>query len=181
MSDNLNEFLAEKRQAIIQRQQAAETVTAPNTLRASTRAEGRSGVRRIRIRDFQILSDSGPDFAGYNFGPSSPELQLGVLSSCLTHVFLIHAAQRNVPLDSLDVEVQAEMDGRAGKPGFEDVPIWPHNIEYTVHLSSPASDEEIAALHEAVERACPILNLLLNPQQINGSIVRAEKVASQGF
>lgn len=173
MSDNLNEFLAEKREAIIQRQQVAPG--GPNMLRASTRAEGRSGVRRIRIRDFQIISDSGPDFAGYNLGPSSPELQLGVLSSCITHVFLIHAAQRNVPLDSLEVEIQAEMDGQAGKPGFEHVPVYPHNIAYTVHLSSPASDEEIAALHEAVERSCPILNLLINPQQINGSIVRESR------
>jgi uncharacterized OsmC-like protein len=183
MSDNLNEYLAEKRQAILQRREQAETSKAgPNTLRASTRAEGRSGVRRIRIRDFQILSDSGPDFAGYNFGPSSPELQLGVLSSCLTHVFLIHAAQRNVPLDSLEVEIQAQMDPRAGQPGFEDVPIYPHNISYTVLLSSPASDEEIASLHQAVERTCPILNLLIKPQQISGSVMRTEQaeVANRG-
>ena len=42
---------------------------APTVLSASVKAEGRSGVRRIRIRDFQIISDSGPDFAGYNSGP----------------------------------------------------------------------------------------------------------------
>jgi uncharacterized OsmC-like protein len=176
MSDNLNEFLAEKRQAIEQRRLHAETTNpGPNTLRASTRAEGRSGVRRIRIRDFQILSDSGPDFAGYDFGPSSPELQLGVLSSCLTHIFLIQAAQSNVPLDALEVEIQAQMDPRAGKPGFEQVPIYPHNITYTVSLSSPAPDAEIAALHQAVERACPILNLLINPQQITGKVLNTAK------
>jgi uncharacterized OsmC-like protein len=179
MSDNLNEFLEEKRQAIVQRQQIVPT--GPNVLRASTRAEGRSGVRRIRIREFQIISDSGPDFAGYNLGPSSPELQLGVLSSCITHVFLIQAAQLNVPLDSLEVEAQGELDSRAGKPGFEHVPIYPHNLSYNVHIRSSASDEELAALHEAVERSCPILNLLINPQQISGAIVRIpqEETASQ--
>lgn len=176
MSDNLNEFLEEKREAIEQRRLRAETTNpGPNTLRASTRAEGRSGVRRIRIRDFQILSDSGPDFAGYDFGPSSPELQLGVLSSCLTHIFLIQAAQHNVPLDSLEVEIQAQIDPRAGKQGFEQVPIYPHNISYTVSLSSPAPDEEIAKLHQAVERACPILNLLLHPQQISGKVLNTTK------
>jgi uncharacterized protein involved in cysteine biosynthesis len=40
-----------------------------------------------------------------------------------------------------------------------------------VQLTSPASAEAIAALHAAVERSCPILNLLLTPQQISGSIV----------
>jgi uncharacterized OsmC-like protein len=168
----LNEYLSQKRQAIQARRERAKTngSTAPHTLAASVHAEGRSGVRRIRIRDFQVISDSGPDFAGYNLGPSSPELQLGVLGSCLTHVFLIHAADRSVPLDSLSVEVQGEMHPRAGQAGFEHIPIYPHNIQYTVHLESSASAEEIAALHAAVERACPILNLLINPQQIHGTI-----------
>jgi uncharacterized OsmC-like protein len=170
---NLNEYLEEKRHALAQRRAQAEANGAgPHTLKAGVRAEGRSGVRRIRIRDFQIISDSGPDFAGYDLGPTSPELQLGVLGSCLTHVFLIQAAQRNVPLDSLEVEVTGQIDPRAGRPGYEDIPVYPHNISYTVHLSSQATEEEIKALHEAVERACPILNLLINPQQINGTIVQ---------
>jgi uncharacterized OsmC-like protein len=167
---NLNEYLAEKRQAIETRRAANANTTTPHALAARVRAEGRSGVRRIRIRDFQVISDSGPDFAGYNLGPSSPELQLGVLGSCLTHVFLIKAAERGVPLDSLEVEVQGEMHPKAGQPGFEDIPVYPHNIQYTVHVQSPASADEIAALHEAVEQACPILNLLVNPQQIAGRI-----------
>src|SRR5436305_3720357 len=119
----LNEYLAQKRAAIEQRKQHPSSE--PHVLQAQVRAEGRSGVRRIRIRDFQIISDSGPDFAGYNLGPSSPELQLGVLGSCLTHVFLIQAADREVPLDAIEVEVTGQMDPRAGKPGFEQIPIYP--------------------------------------------------------
>ncbi|GCE25170.1 osmotically inducible protein OsmC [Dictyobacter alpinus] len=169
---NLNEYLAQKRQALITRREQAEANgTDPHTLRATANVEGRSGVRRIRIRDFQIISDSGPDFAGYDLGPTSPELQLGVLGSCLSHVFLIQAAQREVPLNALDVEVTAQIDARSGQPGYENVPVYPHNISYTVHIDSPASAEEIAALHDAVERACPILNLLINPQQIHGELV----------
>ena len=169
---NLNEYLEEKRHAIQERHaQLASTGAEPHTLKASVRAEGRSGVRRIRIRDFQIISDSGPDFAGYNLGPTSPELQLGVLGSCLTHIFLIQAALHNVPLDSLEVEVTGQVDPRAGQPSYEDIPIYPHNISYTVHITSQATEMQIKALHEAVERACPILNLLINPQHINGTVV----------
>ena len=167
----LNEYLAEKRLALAARQERLAVGEAqPHTLRAAVSAEGRSGVRRIRIRDFQVISDSGPDFAGYNLGPSSPELQLGVLGSCLTHVFLIQAARLEVPLESLEVEVSGEMDPRAGRPGFEDVPVYPHNLRYTVRVVSPAAPDTIAELHEAVERACPILNLLVNPQQIAGVV-----------
>lgn len=177
----LNEYLAEKRLALDARQQrltAGETTS--HTLCANVRAEGRSGVRRIRIRDFQLISDSGPDFAGYNLGPSSPELQLGVLGSCLTHVFLIQAARLGVPLESLEVEVSGAMNPRAGRPGFETVPVYPHDLRYTVHLVSPAAPETISELHEAVERACPILNLLVNPQIIHGVVEHTQPAAADG-
>ena len=54
-----------------------------------------------------------------------------------------------------------------------------HNIAYTVHLTSSASEEEVAALHQAVERACPILNLLINPQQISGSVVHINQAENK--
>ena len=174
---SLREYLQQKRAAIeTRRAQAEQEPPHPHQLKANVSAEGRSGIRRIRIRDFQVISDSGPDFAGYDLGPSSPELQLGVLGSCLTHVFLIQAADLGVPLDSLNVEVTGQIDPCAGKPGYESVPVYPHNIAYDVHLESPASSAEIAALHEAVERACPILNLLVNPQEIRGVINHVQTV-----
>ncbi|QNK70381.1 OsmC family protein [Variovorax sp. PAMC26660] len=168
---HLNDYLAEKRAAVLARNAAVEAGTAqPLQLKASVKAEGRSGVRRLRIRDHQIISDSPPDFAGYNLGPSSPELQLGVLGTCVTHIFLIQAAERQVPLESLEVEVTGIIDPRGGKPGHEHTPIWPHQIGYTVHIDSPASREDIDALFEAVERNCPILNLLRNPQTIRAEV-----------
>ena len=48
-----------------------------------------------------------------------------------------------------------------------------------MHIVSPASAKAIAELEEAVERFCPILNLLRKPQAISGSVnlvkPRAEK------
>lgn len=167
----LNHYLHEKRGAVLAREALIEAGQAgPTALAARVTAEGRSGVRRIRIRDHQVISDSPPDFAGYSLGPSSPELQLGVLGSCVTHIFLIQAAQHQVPLDSLEVEVTGKIDPRASRPGHEDTPIWPHDIGYTVHIASPASDEQVQALFEAVEKNCPILNLLKNPQTIRAEI-----------
>lgn len=171
---NLREYLSHKRAALATRRAAPQSGPVP--LHARVTAEGRSGVRRIRIRDFQIISDSGPDFAGYNLGPSSPELQTGVLGSCVTHTFLIKAAELEIPLDSLAVEVQAEYDPRAQAPGNTDVPVYPSNFRYRVQVASPASDEELARLHAEVQRVCPILNLLRSPQEISGSVVRASSV-----
>lgn len=80
----LRAYLEVKRAALLARREAAKAnpLTQPNRIRARTTAESRSGVRRIRIRHHQIISDSGVDFAGYDLGPASPEIRLGVLSSC---------------------------------------------------------------------------------------------------
>lgn len=169
----LNEYLRHKREALLARKAQAEKqpVQAGNKFSAKVKALGRSGVREIRIRDFQVISDSPPDFAGYNLGPSSPELQLGVLGSCLTHIALIQAAERQVSLRSLEVEVEGEMHPLAGRPGYEDVPIYPHNIRYKLIVESDESEETLQALHEAIEKVCPILNLLSNPQRIEGQLI----------
>jgi uncharacterized OsmC-like protein len=168
---DLNHYLTEKRAAVRARNARVAAGDAQAlTLSARVSAEGRSGVRRIRIRDHQVISDSPPDFAGYNLGASSPELQLGVLGSCVTHIFLIQAADHEIAIDSIEVEVSGRIDPRGGRPGLEHIPVPPHDIGYTVHLASPASKAEIDALFEAVERTCPILNLLRHPQTVRATV-----------
>jgi uncharacterized OsmC-like protein len=168
---SLLEYLSQKRQAFLSRRaQIADGRLGPARLKASATAEGRSGVRRIRIRDFQVISDSPPDFAGYDLGPSSPELQLGVLASCLNHSFLIQAAALEIPIESIAVDVEATLDPRAKSTSFEAVPVYPTDISYVVRIESAASAEEIERLQTAVEDSCPILNLLRNPQKIAGGI-----------
>lgn len=169
----LNEYLVQKRQAALDRKEKAlqlEEIPA-QTYYAKARALGRSGVREIRIRDFQVISDSPEDYAGYNLGPNSAELQLGVLGSCLTHITLIQAALLQVSLDALEVEVSGQLHSFPGQPGYEDIPVYPYNIAYKLHITSTESPEKIADLHEQVERVCPIFNLLRNPQTIKGEVV----------
>ncbi len=182
----LNEYLVQKRAAAQKLHEQALANPQPRNYSAKVRAAGRSGVREIRIRDFQIISDSPENFAGYSLGPASPEIQLGVLGSCLTHITLIQAAKLGVSLESLEVEVHGQEHPLAGQEGFEEVPIYPHNIHYKIHITSNEEPERIQHLHETVERVCPIYNLLLNPQTITGEVVlnaandSGEKAATQG-
>ena len=175
----LIEYLVQKRRAVLERRaRIAEGSLGPAALKATVTAEGRSGVRRIRIRDFQVISDSPPDFAGYDLGPSSPELQLGVLGSCLNHSYLIQAAALEIPLQSIEVAIEGAIDPRAGSPGFETVPVYPQNISYTVKITTLASEAELERLQSGVERTCPILNLLKNPRIVTGRIEAARPIAA---
>lgn len=168
---SLVEYLEQKREAVLAREAGIRSGTVGALdLKANVTAEGRSGIRRIKIRDFQVITDSPPSFAGYDLGPGSPELQLGILGSCLNHSYLIQAALQQVPIDSLEIEVTGRIDPRSGRPGHETTPVYPHDIAYTVRVSSPASAAQIAQLTTAVEQACPILNLLRQPQLLKGSV-----------
>ena len=164
----LREFLVEKRAALLRRQLGDGARESP-TLRAHVRVEGGTGLRHVRVGDhrFQFLHDTPRSLAGFDLGPTVEEHQLGVMGTCLTHIFEIQAAQRQVPLDALEVEVKGTLTPRtAGQaPRLSDV-------RYTVFITSPAQASEIDELRKAVESVCPIYNLLKDPQTISGRIVR---------
>lgn len=167
-------YLEDKRRALAARGErilAGAVSSVP--LAARVTVEGRSGVRRIGIRRHAIVTDSLPDFAGFDLGPGSPELQLGVLGSCLAHTVLIQAALHDVPVTSLEVEVSGIFDPRAGSDGFEAVPVYPQDLSYELRLDSPADPARVQALHAQVEAACPILNLLRLPQAVSGRLINA--------
>jgi organic hydroperoxide reductase OsmC/OhrA len=168
----LSEYLVQKRQALLALRANSRAKGYPRSaVTARVTAEGRSGVRRIRLGDFQILSDSGYHYAGYHLGPSSAQLQLGVLGSCLTHIFLVKAAELEIPLDSLEVQVHGEIDPRGGEPEFPDAVVEPQNITYEVLVAAPsASDADLERLHKEAQQASLILNLLRNPQEVTGTV-----------
>lgn len=148
--------------------------SAPNNnppLRAHIKVEGGTGIRHVRTdtSNFQFIHDSPRYLAGHNLGPVAEEHILGVMITCLTHIYEIQAANRNVALDSLELEVEGTLAPRIGSL---DTPPRYSNINYKVHIGSPESKETIEALQKAVEATCPIYNMLKNSQEIKGSVVR---------
>lgn len=133
-----------------------------------------NGVRELTVNEkFLILHDNPEYLGGSNTGMTSNENLLGVLATCITHITEGQAAQLNIPLDSLALSVEAQWDPRAGRPGFENVPDYPTNIHYTLHVKSPESYKRIEELLEAVEKVCPMYNLFKDgPQTFEKRIVR---------
>ncbi len=109
---------------------------ARETISAECTAADGTGVRRVRIREFQYLSDSGPGFGGFGLGPSSPEMLLGALASCLAHTYLIGAAQMGLALASVRVRFEAE-NNDARLLGLETSdPELPFNIRAQVEVGT---------------------------------------------
>ncbi|KAG0678785.1 hypothetical protein C6P40_000364 [Pichia californica] len=143
--------------------------------KALTIVEGRSGVRRINIRNHQIIADSPPEWAGYNLGPSAPEIVLGGLGACISHMFLVVAGLKNLPINKLEVETSGELDLRKGGIGHEHETPGLDNIHYTVRIDTKLTDSELNSLRTEVEKVCPMYNVIKNPQTITSSFVRIDK------
>ncbi len=168
LSDYLD-FKREKLAAL--RAKLAEPGAQPAALSATARAAGGSGVRPVRVREFTIVTDSAPALAGYDLGPTAPELLLSALASCLAHTFLIVAADRGVAYESLEVEVRGKIDFRGVLEVNAEIPAAPFDITYEARIASQASAEDLDSIKRAVERLCPVLQAFTQPLQVRGQIV----------
>lgn len=167
----LRDYLVQKRKVMAEREASIEAGTAvPNPMSCVTTVEGRSGVRRIRVRDFQFITDSPTNFAGYDLAPTSPEYFLASLGSCVAHSVLMVAARLDLLLDHVEVRATGTLDPRGGYPGHEDIPVEPHDLAYSIGVRGDLTPDDADRLRKEVERTCPILRLVRRGNDIVGSI-----------
>ncbi|MBI1278091.1 MAG: OsmC family peroxiredoxin [Anaerolineaceae bacterium] len=135
-------------------------------IKASSKVAGITGTRPTTMGSHTIVSDSAPALAGHSLGPTSPEMLLGALASCLVHTYLIHATLMNIPLDDVSVEISGILDYKPviGIPTPNRPAIY--DIHYQAQVESPADAATIEQLHAAVETSCPVLNTIRHPTSI---------------
>jgi uncharacterized OsmC-like protein len=174
----LREFLVEEKIPAVQgrrdRPRDAAAPAQPRGLVAHTRVEPATGLRQTFLGEdgYHLqLHDSAPGLLGYGLAPTVEEHLLGVTGTCLTHIFEVQAATRNVALDSLELTVDGEVTPRFGKGVTS--PARFKNITYNVRIESPESEQTIDALRQAVEATCPLYNLVKDEQKLEGKIVRS--------
>ncbi|MDW8404738.1 OsmC family protein [Chloroflexus sp.] len=172
----LREFLARKRQALAAFRARLHTQPpTPVPLRATVTVAAGTGLRPVKVREHTVLSDSGPALGGYDLGPNAPELLLAAMASCIAHSALAIAADRDLALDDLQVEVTGQIDYRGAMAVSADAPIAPTNLRYTIRYRGEVSDNEMAALQADLERLCPVLLAVLQPQPLHGQVERVNE------
>lgn len=164
----LDNYLERKAVALDDRKQdwTANPEKAVATIKASSKVAGITGTRPTTMGNHTIVSDSAPGLAGHSLGPTSPEMLLGALASCLVHTYLIHATLMNIPLDDVSVEISGTLDYKPviGMPAPNRPCIY--DIRYNAQVESPADSATIEQLHAAVEANCPVLNTIRYPTNI---------------
>lgn len=169
----LRGYLKEKAQAItaLQSQEVA-----PTRLHAHVIAEGRSGVRRLRVGDkeqFQWLSDSPRQGAGFNLAPGSWESLVAMLSSAVADEYLVQAAARDIPLDSLDIVFTSIPERKSANLSY------PNNLSYVAYIQSPASDAKLEELKAAVHANSSVVDLVTQPHKVSPLTIHYRQTAAQ--
>jgi len=83
-------------------------------------------------------------------------LQRGALGSCLAIGYAKWAAYLDVPINGIEVDVEADVDAR-GAYGLDGVEPGYQGLRYKVYINSPASEEEIMNVIEQADSHSPVL------------------------
>lgn len=102
----------------------------------------------IKDGPWKLVADESPSDGGNGLGPDPGVLGRAALGSCIAMGYVMWAAVREIPLDSVEVVVEADYDGNA-LFGLDDStpPGW-SAMRYKAIISSPAPEEDIRELVE---------------------------------
>ncbi len=135
---------------------------------ATTRVRLLEGLQcSVEEGDWRLLADMSPRSGGDGAGPNPGMLGRGALAACLAMTTRQWAAYLDVPLESLEVEVQADYDAR-GAYDFPDISPAYSEVRYVLRIQSPAPEATIRQLLQAIEQHTPYLDVFRHPQPLVG-------------
>lgn len=128
-------------------------------LTCTTRARLVDGLRcEIEEGPWKLAADMPAKVGGDETAPTPGVLGRAALASCLTIGIAAWAARLGVPIDSLELEVQADFDARGELGMGNGIPAGYSEIRYAVSIESPASQQELDELLDLAERHSPYLD-----------------------
>jgi uncharacterized OsmC-like protein len=134
-------------------------------LTAVTTARIEDGLRCV-IEDgpWKLSADMPVKAGGEGTAPTPGTLGRGALASCIAISIAGWAARREVPIDAIQVEVQAGFDAR-GELGMDDsIPPGYREVRYVISVDSPAPAAVVGDLVDVAERYSPYLDVFAHGQ-----------------
>ncbi len=123
-----------------------------------------------RERAFVMKGDEPPVLLGDNTAPNAVETVLHALSACLAVGFVYNAAAKGIQVESLDFDLEGDLDLRGFlgldenvRPGYSDI-----RVSYRVEADAP--EDELVELCEYAQKTSPVLDMLRNPVDVSVSM-----------
>ena len=121
----------------------------------------------VTVRQFRVDVDEPAALGGDDTAPNPVEYVLAALASCQEITYRLYADQLGIPLKNVSVSLSGEIDLRgffavddSVRPGY-------NAVKGTVTLDSDADASELRRLKAAVDRHCPVLDILRQPTPVS--------------
>jgi uncharacterized OsmC-like protein len=118
---------------------------------------------------WKLTSDLHEKSGGNGKGPDPGVLARAALGSCLAMGYVMWGAFREIPLDSVEVEVQADFDAGA-QYGLGDAPPGYTEVRYIVSIDSPAPEDDVMRIIEEAEANSPYFDVFTRKQKLVRSV-----------
>ena len=136
------------------------TLSMPATFKISVSGESvSSACTRLKARKHAVLVDEPKSRGGTDIAATPLETMLSSFLACTNVIANMVALEMGIEIDSLDLSLTADFDTRGAFDTAEVKVPFPR-IEMTVVIDTSASEDEIAALKDAVARRCPVSVIL---------------------
>jgi len=151
----------------------AKSTWCRGTMTQVTLSEWYAGGNRMTPppRRFTIMVDEPPDLGGGDGAPFPIEVVLAALAGCVTNATATNAALFDVPIDGIEMELEARMDARGFLGHDKAVRNGITDIDYTITIQSPASEEKVRKCKETIDRKSAVRDTLANPVNITSTFV----------
>jgi uncharacterized OsmC-like protein len=126
---------------------------------------------------WQLTVAMGEKSGGTGTGPNPGILGRGALGSCLALGYAMWAIRLGVPLESLEVDVEADYDSRGELGVSDDVPPGYTQVRYTVTVSSPAPETDVQRLIDIADKYSPYRDVFARAHDVRRDV---KIVASAG-
>ncbi len=127
---------------------------------AVTTVRVRKGVAcDIEDGPWKLVADEMPGDGGDGLGPDAGVFARAGLGACLAQGYVMWAAARDVPIDSLEVVVEGDYDAAAMMGLADERPPGFSEVRYSVSISSTAAAEKVREMVEYADRHSSILDL----------------------
>lgn len=146
---------------------------------ASTKIRVLSGTTcEIIASGKKLICDVGTDAGGNDAGPGPGILERGALGSCLAIGYATWAAHLEIPIDSIEVDIESDFDARGQFALGEDPPGF-KELRYKVSIESQAPENKIRELIEKADSHSPVLDDFRRPIPIKREInINSKEISS---
>ncbi len=120
-----------------------------------------------RSEPLVLYADEPPVLLGENNAPNAVEAVIHALAACLGVGFVYNAAAQGVTVESLEIDLEGDLDLRAFLGLSEDVRPGYNNIEVNYRVKTDAPEEKVVELCKYVQKTSPVLDIISNPVPVS--------------